>query len=160
MLTGETAIGKYPVETVSWLSRIIERYESEIKPFRRTITEKSSIGDRFAFGIVSLAESLGAMIGVFTKSGKTAERIASFKPDCRIISASPNGKTLRKLMLTRGLEVLEVSASEYEAGISELEMRLSEFKGSPENAIVVLTYGFREEPVHIVRIRQLRRSSG
>ncbi|MBO3769367.1 MAG: pyruvate kinase [Candidatus Brockarchaeota archaeon] len=159
MLTGETAVGKYPVETVSWLARIIERYESEIKPFRRMISEESSIGDRFAFGIVSLAESLGAMIGVFTKSGKTAERIASFKPDCRIISASPNVKTLRKLMLLRGVETVEVSSSEYEAGINELEVKLSRFKNIPDNTIAVLTYGFRDEPVHIVRIRQIRRAS-
>ncbi|MEM1554893.1 MAG: pyruvate kinase alpha/beta domain-containing protein, partial [Thermoproteota archaeon] len=150
---------KYPVETVSWLARIIERYESEIKPFRRMISEESSIGDRFAFGIVSLAESLGAMIGVFTKSGKTAERIASFKPDCRIISASPNVKTLRKLMLLRGVETVEVSSSEYEAGINELEVKLSRFKNIPDNTIAVLTYGFRDEPVHIVRIRQIRRAS-
>jgi pyruvate kinase len=159
MLTGETAVGKYPVETVSWLSRIIERYEPEIKPFRRRITQESNIGDRFAFGIASLAESLGAMIGVFTKSGKTAEKIASFKPDCRVISASPNRKTLRRLMLTRGVETIEVSASEYEAGINELETKLSKSK-LPENTIVVLTYGFRDEPVHIVRIRQMRKPSG
>ncbi|MEM2352435.1 MAG: pyruvate kinase alpha/beta domain-containing protein, partial [Thermoproteota archaeon] len=107
----------------------------------------------------SLAESLGAMIGVFTKSGKTAERIASFKPDCRIISASPNVKTLRRLMLTRSVETIEVSASEYEAGINELETKLSRLKELPENTIAVLTYGFREEPVHIVRIRQIRRAS-
>ncbi|MCS7138716.1 MAG: pyruvate kinase [Crenarchaeota archaeon] len=159
MLTGETAIGKYPVETVSWLARILERYESEIKPFRRTITGDNSISDRFAFGIVSLAESLGAMIGVFTKSGKTAERIASFKPDCRIVSASPNVKTLRKLMLLRSVETIEVSASEYEAGMNELEAKLSRMKNIQENTIAVLTYGFRDEPVHIVRIRQIRRAS-
>lgn len=154
MLTGETAIGKYPVETVTWLSKIIERYEPTIKPLKRKVGEESSIGDRFAFGIVSLAESLNAMIGVFTKSGKTAERIASFKPNCRIISASSSKKTLRRLMLIRGIEPIEVPASDYEAGINGLEAKLSELEGVSENPIVVLTYGFRDEPAHIVRIRQ------
>ncbi|MEM2980180.1 MAG: pyruvate kinase [Thermoproteota archaeon] len=157
MLTGETAIGKYPVEAVSWLSKIMERYEPTIKPLKRKVEEESSIGDRFAFGIVSLAESLNAMIGVFTKSGRTAERLASFKPNCRIISASPSRKTLRRLTLIRGIETVEVSSSDYEAGINELEAKL---KGLPENPIVVLTYGFREEPVHIVRIRQIRKDLG
>jgi pyruvate kinase len=157
MLTGETAIGKYPVETVTWLSKIIERYEPTIKPLKRKVDEGSSIGDRFAFGIVSLAESLNAMIGVFTKSGKTAERIASFKPNCRVVSASSSKKTLRRLALIRGVETVEVSASEYETGINELEAKI---KGIPGNPIVVLTYGFRDEPVHIVRIRQLKEASG
>ena len=94
------------------------------------------------------------MICVFTKSGRTAERLASFKPNCRIISAPSSRKTLRRLTLIRDIETVEVSSLDYEAGINEQ----AKLKALPENPIVVLTYGFRDEPVHIVRIDRLGKS--
>ena len=156
MLTGETAIGRYPVESVKWISKIIERYEPTIVPPRRKMTKANNIRDRFAAGIVSLAESLNAIIAVYTRSGRTAERIASFKPMCEVISASPNEKTLRKLALVRGVETIEVSSKNYNEGLSELEEKLRKLNGISENSIIILTYGMRDEPVHIVKIVQLR----
>lgn len=99
MLTGETAIGKYPVEVVRWLSKIIKTYEPEMIPQKRRRLEDGDVRDRFAYGVVSLAESLDAVIGVYTRSGRTAMRIASFRPRCRIFSASNSKRTLRKLAL-------------------------------------------------------------
>lgn len=158
MLTGETAIGRYPVEAVKWLSKIIERYEPTITPPKREVKWENRIADRFAAGIVSMAESLNAVIAVYTRSGKTAERIASFKPMCRVISASPDERTLRKLALIRGIETLRVSSQSYEEGLEELESRIRHSKDIPENSIVILTYGMRGEPVHIVKIVQLKRA--
>ncbi|MDW8021844.1 MAG: pyruvate kinase [Nitrososphaerota archaeon] len=158
MLTGETAVGKYPVEAVKWLSKIIERYEPTITLPKRGIKPENHIADRFAAGIVSMAESLNAVIAVYTRSGKTAERIASFKPTCRVISASHDEVTLRKLALIRGIETLKVSAQSYEEGLEELERKVREAHDIPENSIVILTYGMRGEPVHIVKIVQLRKS--
>lgn len=157
MLTGETAIGKYPVEAVSWLSKIIERYEPTITPPKREISPEDPIADRFAAGIVSMAESLDAVIAVYTRSGKTTTRIASFKPKCRIISASYDERILRKLALIRGIETLWVSARNYEEGLEELEMKIRGFRDVPENSTIILTYGMRGEPVHIVKIIQLKR---
>ena len=156
MLTSETAIGRYPVEAVRWLAKIIERYEPAIAPPRRSVEAAEDIRDKFASGIVSLAESLDAMIVVYTITGKTAERIASFKPACPIISASPDKRTLRRLTLIRGVETVEVSSKTYEEGLSELERRLSEGEIEPEKPIVVLTYGMRMEPVHLVKIIQVK----
>ncbi|MCD6235802.1 MAG: pyruvate kinase [Thaumarchaeota archaeon] len=156
MLTGETAIGKYPVETVRWLAKIIQRYEETITPPRRKIGEESAITDKFAAGIVSLAESLNAIIAVYTKSGRTAQRIASFRPRCKIISASADDRTLRKLALIRGIETIKVSSRDYEEGLNELEEELRKSGEVSENSTVVLTYGMRGEPVHIVKIVQVK----
>ena len=156
MLTSETAIGRYPVETVRWLAKVIERYEPTITPPKRRVEEAEDIRDRFASGIVSLAETLDAMIVVYTITGKTAERIASFKPACPIISASPDKRTLRRLTLIRGIETIEISSKTYEEGLSELEQKLSEGAIKPEKPIVVLTYGMRMEPVHLVKIIQMK----
>jgi len=159
MLTGETAIGRYPVEAVKWLSKIIERYERDITPPKRATSERNHIGDRFAAGIVSLAEFLNAIIAVYTRSGRTAQRIASFRPSCRVISASPSERTLRKLALLRGIDTMMVSAQGYDVGLDELEKRIQGSEDIPDNSIVILTYGMREEPVHIVKIIQIRRES-
>jgi len=157
MLTGETAIGKYPVEVVKWLSKIIETYESDIIPQKRRKLRDGDVRDRFAYGVVSLAESLNAIIGVYTRSGKTAMRIASFRPRCRIFSASNSKRTLRKLALIWGIESIMVSSKDYEEGLNELQSRIEKLVGG---GIMVLTYGLREEVLHTVRIIQSRQSPG
>jgi len=153
MLTGETAIGKYPVEAVKWLSKIIKTYEPDITPQRRRKLRDGDVRDRFAYGVASLAESLDAVIGVYTRSGKTAMRIASFRPRCRIFSASNSKRTLRKLALIWGIESIMVSSKDYEEGLDELQSRIERLVGGK---IMVLTYGLREEPLHTVRIVQSR----
>ena len=156
MLTGETAIGKYPVEAVRWLSKIMERYEPMIAPPRRAVEAGEDIRDRFASGIVLLAESLNAVIAVYTLSGKTAQRIASFRPSNTIISASPDKRTLRKLALIRGIETVETRSRSYEEGLSELEERLMRDGIGLKAQTVVLTYGMREELIHLVKIIHLK----
>ncbi len=156
MLTSETAIGRYPVEAVRWLSKIIERYEPTIAPPRRILEAEEDIRDRFASGIASLAESLNAVIVVYTLSGRTAQRIASFRPSKLVISASPNKRTLRKLALTRGIETIEAGYKSYEEGLNELEGRLMRGEINVREPTVVLTYGMREELVHLVKIIHLK----
>ena len=151
MLTGETAIGKYPVEVVKWLSKIIETYEPDITPQKQRKLRDGDVRDRFAYGVVSLAESLDAIVGVYTRSGKTAMRIASFRPRCRIFSASNSKRTLRKLALIWGIEAIMVSSKDYEEGLNELQSRIEKLIGK---GIMVLTYGLREEVLHTVRIIQ------
>lgn len=152
MLTNETAIGRYPVEAVRWLSKIMERYEPVITPPRRAIEMEDDVRDRFASGIVLLAESLNAMIAVYTLSGRTAQRIASFRPSNTIISASPDKRTLRKLTLIRGIETVETRSRSYEDGLIELEEKLMESSLRLKAQTIVLTYGMREELIHLVKI--------
>jgi len=78
MLTGETAVGKYPVEAVRWLRRIIETYEPRIEPARPTFY--GELRNKFTHGVVSLAESLNAKLCVYTKSGTMALRISRCRP--------------------------------------------------------------------------------
>lgn len=155
MLTNETAIGKYPVEAVKWLHKIIERYESGITPPKRKVDPSEDIRTRFAYGVASLAESLNAAILVYTISGRTAQRIAGFRPSTSVIAASPNKRTLRRLMLLRGVETMEVSSTTYENGLNELSKMLMNGEISVKERTVVLTYGMREELMHLVKIIHL-----
>jgi len=156
MLTSETAVGKYPVDAVKWLSKIIKRYEPTIEPPKRAPESGKDIRDRFASGIASLAESLNSVIMVYTLSGKTAQRIASFRPLTPVISASPNRRTLRKLALVRGIKAIKANSKGYEEGLSELEEKLTKGEIEVDEPTVVLTYGMRDEPVHLVKIIHLK----
>ncbi|MCL7394184.1 MAG: pyruvate kinase [Thaumarchaeota archaeon] len=160
MLTNETAVGKYPVEAVKWLRKIIERYEPGITPPRRSVDPKEDIRTRFAYGVASLAESLNAAMLVYTISGRTAQRIAGFRPSVSIIAASPIKRTLRRLMLLRGVETIEVSSTSYEDGLSELEKKIMGGEIRVKEPTVVLTYGMREELVHLVKIIHLGSGAG
>ena len=155
MLTNETAVGKYPVEAVKWLHKIIERYESGITPPRRSVDPREDIRTRFAYGVASLAESLNAAILIYTISGRTAQRIAGFRPSVSVIAVSPSKRTLRRLMLLRGVETVEAFSTSYEEGLNELEKKIMRGEIRVREPTAVLTYGMREELVHLVKIIHL-----
>ncbi|MCF3653162.1 MAG: pyruvate kinase [Aigarchaeota archaeon] len=155
MLTNETAVGKYPVEAVKWLHKIIERYEPGITPPRRSVDPREDIRTRFAYGVASLAESLNAAILIYTISGRTAQRIAGFRPSVSVIAVSPSKRTLRRLMLLRGVETVEAFSTSYEEGLNELEKKIMRGEIRVREPTAVLTYGMREELVHLVKIIHL-----
>ena len=73
-----------------------------------------------------------------------------------IISASPDKRTLRKLALIRGIETVETRSRSYEEGLGELEERLMRNGIGLKAQTVVLTYGMREELIHLVKIIHLK----
>ncbi|MEM4352283.1 MAG: pyruvate kinase [Candidatus Caldarchaeum sp.] len=155
MLTAETAVGRYPLESIQWLAKIAETYEKSIKP-RRALQSDAEAVDRFALAVVNLAESLAARIAIFTMNGNMARRIARFKPVGGIIAATPNTHVIPRLELMWGVTPLAVEASSYAEGLERLEHTLEE-KGIVETGeTFVLTYGLVNEPVHIVKMKKYR----
>ncbi len=153
MLTGETAIGDYPVESVKWLKRIIETYEKNVN-VKREFSE-GQVVDRFALGVVELSETLNAKIGIYTKKGNTARRISRFKPRVQVFAASNDPRTIRRLLLLWGVEPIHVESKEYEDGLKELEQRLKEQNLVIRGDTLILTYGLLDKPIHTIRIVQL-----
>lgn len=153
MLTGETAIGSYPVEAVNWLRRIIETYEGNVR-IRREISQGQLV-DRFAIGVVELAEALNAKIGIYTKRGNTARRISRFKPRTQVFAASNDPKTICRLMMLWGVEPIHVESKEYDKGLEELEQKLKEQNLVEKGDTLILTYGLLDKPIHTIRIVQL-----
>ncbi|RLE50232.1 MAG: pyruvate kinase [Candidatus Methanomethylicota archaeon] len=154
ILTGETAVGKYPVEAVKWLKRIIKTYEGQVKP-RRSPPPGDKKHEKFAYGVVELAENIGSKIAVFTKSGLTALRIARFRPKVKVYAASPNKRALRELSVIWGIEPLYVEAKDYSDGLDKTLNALVDQGKLVEGDVALLTYGLRDEPVHIVKIVQV-----
>lgn len=107
MLSGETAIGRYPVEAVATMARIAERaetalqysriMESFLSPAERSVTEAIS------YATCRAAQELGATaIITATHSGFTARMISKYKPKARIVAVTPRESVARALALTWG----------------------------------------------------------
>jgi len=155
MLTGETAIGEHPLEAVKWLKRIIDAYDSKVMVSRPSL----GVGDvklSFAYSVVVLSESLNAKLAVYTKMGRTALRIARFRPATPFYAASNNIKTLRKLAIVWGIKPLRVEAKDYHEGVDATYMKLIKLGELKTGEIAVLTYGILEEYEHTIKIVRVK----
>ena len=109
MLSGETAAGKYPVETLQTMVRIAERTESSINYVNRfnhrsTEANHDSVTEAISYATCSTAHDLNAAaIVTVTKSGSTAQMIAKFRPDSPIIGCATHPHVCRQLSLCWGV---------------------------------------------------------
>ena len=111
MLSGETAAGQYPYESVNMMDRIIARVEldagwREMIDASRHPTEKNA-ADAIAAASAQVAHTIGAKaIVAFTASGGTALRVARERPDSPVIGLTPNQDTARKMAVVWGVHAV------------------------------------------------------
>ena len=105
MLSAETATGKYPIEAVSMMARIIEQAEaSEWESQPRVPQEKLKIAETVAEIVCHASRELHMkLIAVFTHSGFTARLVSCYRPAVPIIAFSPEVDTRRRLALIWGV---------------------------------------------------------
>jgi pyruvate kinase len=110
MLSAETASGKYPVEAVSIMARIIEEAEASITEFSRPATqEKLKVAETVAELVCHASRELHMKwIVVFTHSGFTARLVSRYRPLVPIAAFSPEPETRRRLALLWGVVPLEI----------------------------------------------------
>jgi len=103
MLSAETAAGRYPVESVKMMDRIIREAETQQQPVFDHVPADST-QDAVAGAAVSLALDLDvACIVAFTQSGSTALRLARRRPGVPILALSPDEAVTRRLSLVWGV---------------------------------------------------------
>jgi len=117
MLSGETAAGKYPVESVETMARIAESAESALH-YREIFTkqanaQQTSVTEAISQAVANSALDLEAKaIVTSTESGYTARMVSKYKPKSPIIAVTPVEQVLRRLQLVWGvIPVKGVSAS-------------------------------------------------
>jgi len=109
MLSGETAAGKYPVESLQMMARIAQTAEDNTDYARRFTTRRRtipslSITNAISHATCTTAHDLGASAIVsITKSGHTARMVSKFKPACPIIGITHSQKMRRQLALSWGV---------------------------------------------------------
>jgi len=109
MLSGETSVGKYPVETINCMLRIIDYTENHGNPFNKDhIPVKRSttfLADSICYNAAKLAQQVDAKaIIAFTNSGFTAIRISSHRPKSVIYAFTNNIKILHNISLVWGIK--------------------------------------------------------
>lgn len=113
MLSGETAAGAYPAESVRAMAKIVERAESNSEYIQKIENFKiKSSSEALSHSASTLAKDLGAQaIVVCTKTGGTARMVSRFRPSISIIGITTDVRAYRKLGLSWG--VLPALAEEY-----------------------------------------------
>ena len=160
MLSGETSIGKYPVDAVKWLLKIASTAEREAGEYSwarySSLAREGKLDEkeRFVKGVLSMTEDLNAKLLIFTMRGTTARRASTLKPKGEVVVGCPDERVLRKLSLLGSLRTIRVEAKDYEEGLNRL-FEAAKAKGlvSPGD-LVVLTYGLREprQRVEVFRV--------
>jgi len=106
MLSDETTVGKYPVETVKVLDKIIRATEKSPESFLRTWVESETRDTAEAIGRAAcrLADYVGAKAIVApTQTGSTARRVAMCRPAQPIVAMCTDPRIARRMKLFRGV---------------------------------------------------------
>jgi pyruvate kinase len=115
MLSGETAVGSYPVEAVQMMSSIIEKAESENIRWGRWngVPEIQDPDDDTVFVTRAATELANdknvAALAVFTESGRTAVYLSKERPVVPILACTSDRQTYQQLNLYWGIEPIIIS---------------------------------------------------
>ena len=114
MLSGETSVGAYPVETVATMARIIVAAEEDLESVAPINREPSNI----AGAIAKAAAQVGAQVGAralvaFTQSGDTARRLAEHRSPIPLLAFTPTPEVRSQLSLVWGVETFLVPSVQH-----------------------------------------------
>ena len=113
MLSGETAAGEFPVQSVAAMAKIVEHAETHIE-YIQTIDdfEIETTAEALSHSAATLAKDLNASaIVVCTRTGGTARKVSRFRPNINIIGITTDIHAYRQLALSWG--VLPAITDEY-----------------------------------------------
>lgn len=108
MLSGETTVGRYPIEVLQMMTKVIESAEEDMNYLEMMDsayrTEKQDVTGAIAFAVVDSTNKLKAnLIVTPTMSGYTARKLSRFRPTCPILALSPDIDTVKSLNIYYGV---------------------------------------------------------
>jgi len=105
MLSGETSVGKYPIQAVATMSRIVRSVEESGTGVSGLRHVPRTSGGAIAKAAMDIGDALGAVALVaFTQSGDTARRLARLQPAQRLLVFTPVESVQRQMALLWGAE--------------------------------------------------------
>jgi pyruvate kinase len=110
MLSGETSVGEYPIETVQTMARIIESTEENgLDRIPALGTKPHTHSGAVVLAAMEIAELLGSkFVCVFTESGDTLRRVSRLRSRVPVLAFTPNEEVRRKLSLVWGATTFKV----------------------------------------------------
>ncbi|QLJ00947.1 pyruvate kinase [Streptomyces sp. NEAU-sy36] len=147
MLSGETSVGKYPVETVRTMAKIVTAAEEDmLAKGLPPLTERNkprTQGGAVARAAAEMGDFLGAKFLVaFTQSGDTARRLSRYRPPIPLLAFTPDPATRSQLSLTWGAETfLGPHVDSTDAMVDQVDELLLKYGRCAKGDVVVITAG-------------------
>ncbi|MER6161565.1 pyruvate kinase [Streptomyces sp. NPDC001868] len=147
MLSGETSVGKYAVETVRTMSRIVAASESEMLakglPPLTEHNKPRTQGGAMARAAAEIGDFLDAKFLVaFSQSGDTARRLSRYRSPIPLLAFTPDPATRSQLSLTWGVETfLGPSVDSTDAMVDQVDELLLKYGRCKKGDVVVITAG-------------------
>jgi pyruvate kinase len=147
MLSEETAIGNYPIETVSMMVQIALEAEASL-PYEDLLSSKGKdlqpqTDDAISYAACHAAHQLGAAaIVAFTSSGSTARRVAKYRPGVPILAITPSNETRRQLSISWGVRAFQIPEASKITTLFARGARVAKRTGLAQDGdLVVITGG-------------------
>ncbi|GHC48804.1 pyruvate kinase [Streptomyces cinnamoneus] len=147
MLSAESSVGAYPIETVKTMSRIVEAAEQELlsKGLQPLVPGKKprTQGGSVARAACEIADFLGAKsLVAFTKSGDTARRLSRYRTAQPILAFTTDASTRNQLALSWGVETYVVPhVDNTDAMVDLVDAELLKLKRYNEGDTMIITAG-------------------
>jgi pyruvate kinase len=149
MLSGETAVGQYPVEAVKMMSRIANATENTVKSHVEDYGTFMNISDTISKAIQRISLDMPVdKIVTMTISGYTARMIARFKVAQPIIAVTPKKKVKKQLEMVFGVYPVQVEYRNEKDRIASVANQLHAMKLVDEADIALFTSGVRTKVKH------------
>lgn len=145
MLSGETTVGKYPVEAVKYMADICENTEEHIDYQNQTdCIKKPDITATIARSVVDSANVLGAKVIVAaTMSGYTVKKISTLRPKTLVLAGCPTDKIALSLALSWGVYAINVPVyNSTDEIVNDAIIKAKEFMNLNDKDIIIITGGF------------------
>jgi pyruvate kinase len=147
MLSGETAAGRYPMESLQMMVRIIVEAEKSPallnSPRPRLLKDPAKFTNAISNATVMASEDIGArLIVAFTESGNTARLISDYRPAARILALTPHMETYNHMAILWGVEPVKVpSVRSTDAMLRQVNSTLVERGFATAGEELVITSG-------------------
>ena len=108
MLSAETAAGKYPVQAIAMMAKIVSETEEQIRRdppplFATRHRARLSVAETICESMAHATEEIDVTaIGIFTETGSTARLLSKYRPDPPIFALSPYEPVVNRLMMLWG----------------------------------------------------------
>jgi pyruvate kinase len=148
MLSGETAVGQYPLEAVNMMARIAHETEAAVQS-KVEDTPFLNISDTISRAIQRICQNMPlAKVITLTKTGYTARMISRFKIPQPIIAVTPNAKVKKQLELVFGVKPVLFNYFEEKDSISAVSNQLYDMHLISDKEMVLFTAGERTAVKH------------
>ena len=158
MLSGETTVGKFPVEVVTYMANICKETESYYDydcPFDSD--REVTVTETIANGVFSASRVLDVKaIVVSTETGATARVISNLKPECPILAATPSEDVAHKLAACYGVyPIIVPNYTGTDEMVADVKERAIKALNLQKGDKIIITGGFPKCGEHMTNLMKI-----